>query len=344
MEDLNSNLDNNVEKIILPEVVKQTKIETVENLSETINQVDIKIEGQKRTIHHTTSEVERLRTLLRLPKKEIDIPSIEFNKQKINTLNNEKALLKSKLEELLLFNKSHEHIDVLTEAAENKMNWINSGELERRLKETGASDEKIVEMKEKLLNNLENGKPIILPEDKFREMKEILSEVSGQDITIGTGFHIDNDDVVPETMRNSIVFPEHKPIPKPPLPGVPFTSIVPETKTSISNQTLHHELGHLTQDGLLHSDLYKSTKLETREGSPDPKYVGNILETDTRIQSVFRDLKGLFDPHQEKFQERHVELLKEKLKFNELSQDTKDLLAHYDDEKLIEIINTLPAI
>jgi len=59
---------------------------------------------------------------------------------------------------------------------------------------------------------------------------------------------------------------------------------------------------------------------------------------------MFRDLSETFDPTREPFSERDLATLRRKQSRGELSQDTLDLLRHYDDSTLIEIANNLPAI
>lgn len=324
--------------------VAETVPFTQDSLNEELSEIDLKINNHEEVVSNIIQETNNIRRDLGLSGERTDLHSIESDKKEIIELKNKRDDLKQRLKDLLAFNVSHAYSEQLTDIAQEKIKWINSPEFDRRLRLTKATDAEVLETKKALIENIYSGKPIILPQEKFKEMTNILSELTGTDINIAEGFNIDRekDKNVPENLEGSIVIKEYKKIARPPVPG---REINPHDQLKdINKNTVHHEMGHLAQDGLLQGELYKGIHLQTKENSPDPEYIGSIIETDTRIRSMFRDLKDVFDPEKEAFGEKHIEILKEKLKKRELSGDTKDLLDHYNDTDLINFANNLPAI
>lgn len=313
---------------------------TEENLNNDLKTTELEIDNQKNIIDNTTGEVDRLRKVLNLPGQENDIPSINPNKKNIEELDSKRSMLKQRLSEIVHeSNVSHKYSEDLISIAEEKINWVNSEEFARRLKLTGASDEKIAEAKSMILENINSGQPIILPKENFEELKDIVFKLTGSDIGIANGFHIDKSGTpgIPKYLDSSIVLEEKS---KPAMPPIPGQQSRGESKY-VENTNMSHEMGHLAQDGLLRGEHYKSINLQTKEKSPDPEYVGDILETDTRIRSMFRDLSNVFDPQKEKLTQEHLDLLRKRAT---RSEDTKDLFDHYDDETIIKLANELPAI
>lgn len=326
---------------------------TEKSIAKDIETTELEIVKQENTISTTIGEVDRLRKVLNLPGQENDIPSIKPNEKNVKELNSKRDMLKQRLSEIVHeSNVSHKYSEELSSIAEEKINWVNSDEFARRLKLTGASDEKIAEAKSMILENVNSGQPIILPTEKFEELKDIVAELSGSDyVKLAEGFHIDKEEEIgmPKYLNNSVILQEKTKVAPPPLPPLPGNKHTPpENKINedgnidyIETTTMSHEMGHLAQDGLLRGENYKNINLQTKENSPDPEYVGDILETDTRIRSMFRELSHVFDPQKEPFTQEHLDLLRKRSKNN---QDTKDLFSHYDDETIIKLANELPAI
>ena len=97
-------------------------------------------------------------------------------------------------------------------------------------------------------------------------------------------------------------------------------------------------------DGLWGSELFKDWNPKMKSGAPDPEYFGSLEETDTRIRAMFRELKGIYDPHKAPFGKKELVYLHQLKNSLSLGSDARDLLDHYDDDELIRISNILPAI
>ncbi len=219
------------------------------------------------------------------------MPSVDISKKSVQVLENKKLELESKLQDILKHDTSEKYSEVINEVKQSKIDWANSTELARRLKLKGASDEDVVQVKNWLIDNTNNAKTFVLPNEKFKEAISVLHEMTGEEnIKQGAAFYVPGGrDDVPENIKSSVFVKEN--VPRPPMPGQNEIS-----KPTIDTTFLHHEFGHLAQDGLLDSDLYQDWKPKFKESAPDKEYVGLINETDTRITSVFRDLEGVYDP------------------------------------------------
>ncbi len=304
-----------------------------------LNKLSFTIENQKRIIDSTTSKVNEIRSRLGAEGEENNIPSIDFNKKEVIQLENKKIELQNKLQEILKSDVSEKHTDIINEIKQSKIDWAHSEELTRRLKLKGATDEDVLQIKNWLIDNTTNAKTFILPPSKFKEVVDVLHEMTGEEnIKEGRAFYLPGGrDDVPENIKSSVFMQEN--IAKPPIPGQED-----EVKNTIDKNTLHHELGHVAQDGLLESELYNDWNPKFKDSAPDKNYVGLINETDTRIRSMYRELGEVFDPQKEVFGKKHLEILKNKLSTGKLNKDTEDLFKHYDDATLIKLANRLPAI
>lgn len=271
--------------------------------------------------------------------EESDIPSISFNIRNKHELEKRKIELENKLQELLKFDVSEKYQEVIDQVKKSKINWAESNELSRRLKLKGATDEDVIQIKNWLIDNTASAKTFILSQDKFKEVLDILSEITGEEnIKKASAFHVPGGRTdIPDNIKSS-VFIKEKP-PAPPLPGQGNKHI-----ENINVNELHHEFGHVAEDGILNSELYQDWKPVFKENAPDKDYVGLINETDTRIRSMYRDLGDVFNPQKEVFGKKHLEILKNKLAKGQLNKDTKDLFEHYDDITIIKMANRMPAI
>lgn len=304
-----------------------------------LDKINLEIEKQNLIITETTIKVNQIRQKLGLTGEENNIPSVEINKKREEALQNKRELLDKKLNELLKFDQSKKYEEVIEKVKQSKIDWANSDELARRLKLKGANEDDVSQIKEWLVNNTVDAKTFVLEPKKLDEVASVLSEMSGEkSILDGRAFHVPggrND--IPEYIKSAVVIPEN--ISRPPLSHQENHS----AKT-INNNDLHHELGHVVQDGLLESELYKDWNPSFKSDAPDKEYVGLINETDTRVRSMFRELAETFNPSQQTFGQEQLDVLKDKLEKGLLAQDTKDLLDHYDDKTLIGLANNLPAI
>lgn len=339
---LEKDISQNSEEIPKKEIVNKTpdvKQVTVDSLKNDLMNIDLEIKKEDEIISSTTAKVNNIRHEMGLLGEESNIPSIDFNIKKRGEFENNKIILENKLQELLRSDVSEKYIDVINEIKKSKIDWAQSEELSRRLKLKGATDEDVLQVKNWLIDNTSNAKTFILPSDKFKEVVDVLSEMTGEEnIKEGGALHVPGGITdVPEYIKSSVIIKENLPLP--PLPGQ-------ETKPTgrIDVNDLHHEFGHVAQDGLLESELYQDWKPVFKESAPEKEYVGLINETDTRIRSMYRDLGETFDPQKEVFGKKHLEILRDKLAKGQLNKDTKDLLDHYDDITIMKIANRMPAI
>jgi len=317
----------------LPVVVEKNH----EIFEKEILEVDQEINKQKESILNVEHKVGDIRQNLELS-GDVEIPSIENNKKKIILLEEKKILLEKQLREVLSHDVSKKYESVINEVKKTKIDWANSSELVRRLKLKGATDEDVEQIKNWLINNTSEARTVILPPDKFLEAVNVLKEMTQQEnLGEAAGFHVSGEvKNVPEDIKSSIFLKEKV---------IPSLATQKEEKKEINTETLHHEMGHVVQDGLLESELYnKDFNPKFKNTAPDKEYVGNINETDTRIRSMFRNLGSDFNPEKEVFGKKQLQILREKLKKGELTKDTKDLLDHYDDIALVKMANRLPAI
>lgn len=305
-----------------------------------LDKINLEIEKQNLIITETTIKVNQIRQELGLMGEENNIPSVEVNKKREQALQNKRQLLDKKLSELLKFDQSKEHEELIEKVKQSKIDWANSDELARRLKLKGANEEDVTQIKEWLINNTIGAKTFVLEPTKLKEVASVLQEMSGEkNILDGRAFHIPGGrDDIPEYIKNAVVLPEN--ISRPPLSGEEISP----SKMTINENDLQHEFGHVAQDGLLESELYKDWNPAFKPDAPNREYVGLINETDTRVRSMFRELAETFNPSQQTFGQEQLDILKDKLQKGLLTQDTKDLLDHYDDKTLIDFANNLPAI
>jgi hypothetical protein len=313
---------------------------TFEEIGKELNQIPEEVNRENNIIYTTTENVNNTRHELGLIGEENNIPSIESNKNKIISLGDKKVQLEKKLTEILKSDNSLKYEETINQIKKSKIEWANSNELARRLKLKGLEDGDILGVREWLINNATNAKVFILPRDKFKEVVGVLHEMTGEDsINQGSAFYLDggNKDV-PENFTNSVYMKEKIPIP--PMPGQESVE-----GSAINVETLNHELGHATQDGLLDAEQFKNTwNPKFKEGAPDKEYVGSQVETDTRVRLMFNSLSDSFDPSKEVFGKKQLEVLREKQKEGTLTKGVKDLLEHYDDIELVKIANRTPAI
>lgn len=335
----NNNFENNN-----PVEIKQITDEapTEEQLKEEVVEISNKINLQQESATSTTKRVNEIRNELGLVGQETNIPSVDITIKNITQLENKKVELEKKLSEILKSDVSEKYIDIISKIKKSKIDWANSEELARRLKLKGVDDNDVTKIKEWLISNTNDVKTFVLPPDKFKEVIEIINEITQDDsIKQGAAFYVPGGrDDIHEDFKNAVFVPEKV---TPPLP-VPNGEIIPQ-KEYVNETQLSHELGHATQDGLLQADEFTNTwEPKFKNGAPDKEYVGQIQETDTRIRSMFNTLGSSFDPNKEVFGKKQLEILREKQKNGLLDKDTKDLLDHYDDIELVKLANRMPAI
>jgi hypothetical protein len=301
-----------------------------------LDKIAAQLEKKNVLIATTTNEVNAVRHDLGLSGIEEDIPSIAGEKKDVAILENTKAILEKRLQELLQEDVSENYASIIAEVKQSKIDWAHSEELSRRLKLKGANDEDVATVRQWLIDNITGTKTFVLPRKEYKEVIEVLREMTGEEeISEGRAMHINGENhLVPDYIKSTVFVQEKTP------PPVLSSDKGNEIQKTIDTDDLHHEFGHAAQDGLLQSDLYKNWNPSFKDTAPDKEYVGNIIETDTRIRSMFRDLGGLFDPQKEPFTQKHLDQLKIAI----TSKDTKDLFAHYDDETIIKLANELPAI
>lgn len=304
-----------------------------------LDKINLEIEKQNFIIIETTVKVNQLRQELGLSGEENNIPSVEINKKREEALQSKRELLDKKLSELLKFDQSKKYEEVIEKVKQSKIDWANSDELARRLKLKGANEDDVSQIKEWLVNNTLSAKTFVLEPKKIEEVASVLSEMSGEkNILDGRAFHIPggrND--IPEYIKSAVVIPEN-------ISTYSLSHQENYSSKTINYDDLHHEIGHVVQDGLLESELYKDWNPAFKSDAPDREYIGLINETDTRVRSMFRELAETFNPSQQTFGQEQLDILKNKLKEGILTKDTRDLLQHYDDKALIDLANNLPAI
>ena len=312
---------------------------TFEEVGKELNQIPEEINKENKTISSITENVNNIRHEMGLTGEENNIPSVEPNKNKIIALEDKKIQLEEKLSEILKADNSLKYEETINQVKNSKIEWANSEELARRLKLKGLEEEDITDVKDWLINNLTNAKVFILPPIKFREAVGVIHEMTGDDSVEQGSFYVEGGmKDVHEDFKNAVFMSE-----KPPLAPIPGQEV--SSASSIKVETLSHELGHAMQDGLLSADQFKNSwNPKFKEGAPDKEYVGSIIETDTRVRSMFNSLSGSFDPTKEVFGKKQLEILREKQKEGTLGKDIKDLLEHYDDVELVKIANRTPAI
>lgn len=332
----------NIESLEKPsEVSMQTEVvpDTFENITEVIKETSQEISQEKIIISDTTEKVGLIRQELSLSTEGL-IPSNKMHEVKIVSLENKKAELEGKLNEILESDLSGKYKAEIDGVRQSKIDWASSPELARRLKLTGASEEDVEDVKNWLIDNATQAKSFVLSPEKFKNVQDVLSEMSGEEnIKLGSAFHVPGGrEDVPETIKSSI-FLQEKPA-KPPIPGQ-----LENQKPTIDTTELNHEFGHVTQDGLLDSENYKEGwNPKFKNDAPDKEYIGLIHETDTRIRSMYNDLGSEFNPQEKVFGKKQLESIREKISKGTASKDTKDLLKHYDDGELIKMANRMPSI
>jgi len=226
------------------------------------------------------------------------------------------------------------HQELVQDVRQSKLDWIQSEAFAQRLQTWGATIEDVEKIRDQLAQNAMDGNAYILSPDKFKQTINILQKTTGEkNIKEASAFH-DSD-------NHSIFLQERIISPRPPLPG----QTTPQTPTPQVDATeLNHEYGHLVAGDIWKGPLFRNWKPRFKAGTPDSTYVGLIHETDTRIRSMFRDVREFFDPTSDKFDLKHLMIVKKLRGQGQVSKDTKDLLEHYDDDFLIELANTMPAI
>lgn len=317
---------------------------SAESLSKAIQEIDTFVKKQSSSFAETEETLKRLRLEIGIPEPKEQAPSLQRLQEEMAQSELRRVQLEARLEEVLRTNRESEYAELIEKVRLSKIDWANSEELARRLKLKGVTDDDMEQIRTWLTNNASGAKTYILTAKQFQEAVQLLSELSGeQSLGEASGFYIGGGRTdVPESARNSVLIKEEAKPPLPPVPGRPHPE--QQEKASIDENLLHHELGHATQDGLLESDVYADWTNRTKEGAPDPEYIGSIRETDVRLRSMFRELAGSFDPKKGPFTSDHLALIKKMKDEYKLGKDTVDLLNNYEDETIIELANHLPAI
>lgn len=274
--------------------------------------------------------------------KHSEVSEREAGREEQNNINfrdKKNEELTEKLSPILEDDISEKYKEEIDGIRQDKIDWANSTELARRLRGKGANEEEILQVRDWLVNNATEAKTFIFKPDKYKEFIDVVHEMTGEDtIKEGAAIHIPgNRNDVPDIIKNSIILKEN--ISKPPIPGQDDSL---DKKINITE--LSHEFGHVTQDGLLQSELYHDWAPQFKEGASDKEYVGLIHETDTRIRSMYRDLGEIFNPEKEVFGKKHLEILIEKRKKGQINKDTEDLLDHYSYQDIVRMANRMPAI
>lgn len=240
-----------------------------------------------------------------------------------------------KIQPILTSSTTPHHQELVQDVRQSKLDWIQSEAFAQRLQTWGATMEDIENIREQLTQNALDGNAYILSPDKFKQTVNILQKTTGEEnIKEASAFH--------DSVNHSIFLQERTAPPRPPLSGQNTHQFTPTPK--VDPTELHHEYGHLVAGDIWDKPLFRNWKPRFKAGAPDSAYVGLIQETDTRIRSMFRDIRELFDPVSEKFDLKHLVMVKKLRGQGQVSKDTKDLLEHYDDNFLIELANTMPAI
>lgn len=324
------------------ESLNQDKLEIIEStpspdkIEKEIEIISNKKNQQEDNILSTMNGVEEIRKTLGLGPNNDSIPSVEINKNNIVKLKDKRRELEDKLSEILKHDVSEKYKNFIDQVKDSKIDWASSEELARRLKLKGLGDEDILQVKEWLINNTRDIKTVVLPINKYNELSIVLSEMTGEKIGEAEGFYSQGGRKdLPEEGKNTIFMKEKT---------IPSIGNIPEKKF-IDEKTLSHEFGHATQDGLLETEQFSGEwNPKFKEDAPDKEYVGQIVETDTRLRSMFNNLGNTFDPKKEVFGKKQLEILRQKQSDNLLDKDTKDLLDHYDDIELVKMANRMPAI
>lgn len=325
------NIENSNQQTI--EAVKD--VDSPDKIKEELEVISLTENKQEEAIVATTQRVEEIRKELDLPGV-VDIPSIEYNKKKIIELRTKKIELENKLSEILKHDVSEKYKDIIDQLKNSKIDWANSEEFKRRLKLKGLDENDVLQVKEWLINNARGTKTIVLPINKYNELKSVISEMTREIVEDAEGFYSPGGrEDLPEEGKNAIFMKEKV---------IPSFADIPE-KRFIDEKTLSHELGHATQDGLLEAEQFSNEwNPKFKDNAPDKEYVGQIVETDTRIRSMLNSLSDSLNPEKEVFGKKHLEILREKQKNNLLDKDTKDLLEHYNDIELVKMANRMLAI
>ncbi len=240
-----------------------------------------------------------------------------------------------RVQSIITSNIAQHHQEFVQDVRQSKLDWIQSEAFAQRLQTWGATLEGIKKLKEQLTQNALDGNAYILPPDKFKQVVDILQKTTGEkNIKDASAFH--------DSVNHSVFLQERMIPPIPPILGQDVTQPAATPKVDITE--LNHEYGHLVAGDIWDKPFFRNWKPRFKAGAPDSSYIGMIHETDTRIRSMFRDVREFFDPNSDKFDLKHLMIVKKLRGQGQVSKDTKDLLEHYDDDFLIELANTMPAI
>ncbi len=275
-----------------------------------------------------------------VPSRKVVTPELLAAQSKRNALY---IVKEEEIKEILTSSFTPRYQEVVQDVRQSKIEWIQSEAFATRLKLMGATDEEIKSIISNLFTNALGGQAYIISPDKFTSLVNTLHEITGEtNIKEAAAFYAHSDMGLPESISHSLFIQEKTRPPLPPLPGKPAAT--DSTTTSVDTTLLHHEYGHLTAGKIFEEPIFKKWNPRFKEGAKDPKYIGLIHETDTRIRSMFRDLEGYYNPYNEHFEIKHLLILKKLKNQGKLNNDTQDLLNHYEDDYLIELANTMPAI
>lgn len=246
--------------------------------------------------------------------------------------------IEGRLSEILSRETTERYKGEISAIKNEKIAWVQSDAFGKRILQRGASEEDLAQVRQWLLTNIETTKVHLLPSEEYTDFVKGLAEharISGSpedSVLVSEGLHTSLNPGCPPSMRESVMILDKA---RPPME---------DFGKRLSTNILRHELGHAMQDGLLESELYADVVPKTKEGAPDPTYIGTLVEIDVRIRAMYSDLGEAYDPTAGPLTLEHLNALKKIKSSGKLSHDSLDLLAHVDDDEIVRLANILPAI
>lgn len=222
---------------------------------------------------------------------------------------------------------------------EGKKRWVNGDEFLKRLDLLNIDGPTV---QTEVISNLAEIRVYILSEIDFNRLRELIIEyMRTQDQSLqdkvpvcSSGFLAEKNTKLPLAVRGNIYLYEDG-----------FSDLAENLDHEISHGAIQ---GTLTDQLRLKKDIFPkpTPNSSPREDYPEffMKYIGEPVEVDARVRSAIKDLKESWDPKVGPATQQQVTDLRDGRLYWHLSTLTKQLIDHYDDESLLWLLNSMPAV
>jgi hypothetical protein len=232
--------------------------------------------------------------------------------------------------------------EISTSVLEEKKICIEGPELTRRIENWGANGLGVEEVRKRIISNLSDRKLLLLSDEDNQALDQLHLQYNClvQNIPVPNDFIspfgcslIHDDETVPPSLRKYIVMRD--------------SSTAGRLKI-----VLHHEIGHLGASGVFSNLLTPNSKLPKAHSTSDPHgkdlegfvdYLSEVDEIDVRTRATISFLSDTWNPTQRPATQTQVNQIREAGRWS-VPPEVRELREHFNDDEIIWMLNSMPAI